>query len=106
MCPAGQQLERDGLVLGGRIEVGDRDEQRTAQERVRRVPARRPGTGGSPTQTQTAHTSVVTTMVAVRANGSALRTRMRTPEIPIATGTPIPSTAVWTDSRARSGSTW
>ncbi len=31
---------------------------------------------------------------------------MRTPEIPIATGTPIPSTAACTDSRRRAGRTW
>ncbi len=31
---------------------------------------------------------------------------MSTPEMPIATGTPIPSTAVCTDRRSRSGSTW
>ena len=55
---------------------------------------------------QTAHTSAVTPIVAARANGSALSTMMSTPEIPIATGTPIPSTAVWTDRRVRSGSTW
>ncbi len=44
---------------------------------------------------------MVTAIVAASAIGSASSTRMSTPEMPIATGTPIPSTAAWTDRRRR-----
>ncbi len=48
----------------------------------------------------------MTASVAPSGEASALQTRITTPDTPIATGTPIPSTAACTGSRARSGTAW